>query len=619
MDNIKNTNLIPPSPNIDINTLKPFTRFCCSIGAIPASYLVAMSYEEQLLWLCDYLQNTVIPTVNNNGEAVAELQGLYVELKNYVDNYLKNLDVQNEINIKLDEMASDGTLSNLLLPIVNETVKPLQNDVNVLTLKYNELNSKVNSYVSGNPIIVDSTEEMTDTSKIYVLSSNGHIYYYDDVSKTFIDSNLTYSNDLTNYLGTKSNIDGLDNTYNLNDLTETGLYYIKGSSQPVNTPFPNAGVIIVFYQNIDRFYQFAIDYKTLSIYKRNFVTNEFTPWKKSFDFNYFVNIDDLNKLTENGYSYLSTNNNIKNTPSKIGGLLINFYENLNRGYQIYYASNGSIYRRNILNNIWSNWYDASKNYYDYDNVNELLKIYIKGVEFNFKHITDDAKNYNAWRFAEVKIDDFIINPEYGDIEGPLKELGAEDFISGVHGNELFNDLTIFIDGSRLSSFSSELFKGNFNKIVIYEKSTVYRNVNTPVISRNLQIEIDEKITVNNNWKFLVDNFLVEKATSGGVFSIFNNLLNFYSTNLDYELKTPPTSTNGTVISSNNISEVTFITNQSKYISVKKLKNYPYENSILQNFTSDNRLKAYLYAIDSAEGIKYDTNDVLNTSFEINIY
>lgn len=609
-------NLNELKPIINLN---PFARFCCTIGNLPSSYMASLTYEEQLLWFCDYLQNTVIPAVNNNAECVKELQELYVKLKDYVDNYFKNLDVQNEINIKLDEMASDGTLSNLLLPIVNETVKPLQNDVNVLTLKYNELNSKVNSYVSGNPIIVDSTEKMTDTSKIYVLSSNGHIYYYDDVSKTFIDSNLTYSNDLTNYLGTKSNIDGLDNTYNLNDLTETGLYYIKGSSQPVNTPFPNAGVIIVFYQNIDRFYQFAIDYKTLSIYKRNFVTNEFTPWKKSFDFNYFVNIDDLNKLTENGYSYLSTMNNIKNTPSKIGGLLINFYENLNRGYQIYYASNGSIYRRNILNNIWTNWYDGSKNYYDYDNVNELLKIYIKGVEFNFKHIIDNSKNYNAWRFAEVKIDDFIINPEYGDIEGPLKELGAEDFISGVHGNELFNDLTIFIDGSRLSSFSSELFKGNFNKIVIYEKSTVYRDVNTPVISRNLQIEIDEKITVNNNWKFLVDNFLVEKATSGGVFSIFNNLLNFYSTNLDYELKTPPISTNGTVISSNNISEVTFITNQSKYISVKKLKNYPYENSILQNFTSDNRLKAYLYAIDSAEGIKYDTNDVLNTSFEINIY
>lgn len=97
-----------------IQQLGPFTKFCCSIGAIPSSYLVSLTYEEQLLWLCDYLKNTVIPTVNNNGEAVTELQNLYTQLKNYVDNYFTNLDVQSEINNKLDEMATDGTLDTII-------------------------------------------------------------------------------------------------------------------------------------------------------------------------------------------------------------------------------------------------------------------------------------------------------------------------------------------------------------------------------------------------------------------------------------------------------------------------------------------------------------------------
>lgn len=97
-----------------IQILKPFTRFCCSIGAIPTSYLVSLTYEEQLLWLCDYLQNTIIPTVNQNADAVTELQNLYTQLKNYVDNYFTNLDVQNEINNKLDEMATDGTLDKII-------------------------------------------------------------------------------------------------------------------------------------------------------------------------------------------------------------------------------------------------------------------------------------------------------------------------------------------------------------------------------------------------------------------------------------------------------------------------------------------------------------------------
>lgn len=97
-----------------VQTLTPFTRLCMTIGALPTSYLISMSYEEQLIWLCNYLEKTIIPTINNNGQAVEELQNLYIQLKNYIDNYFENLDVQEEINNKLDEMADDGTLENLI-------------------------------------------------------------------------------------------------------------------------------------------------------------------------------------------------------------------------------------------------------------------------------------------------------------------------------------------------------------------------------------------------------------------------------------------------------------------------------------------------------------------------
>lgn len=180
MENIKNTNLIPPSPEININTLKPFTRFCCSIGIIPASYLVAMSYEEQLLWLCDFLENTLIPTVNNNGEAVAELQGLYIELKNYVDNYFKNLDVQEEINNKLDQMVQDGTLQviidqflklNSVLTFIN--VEEMKNSDNLTvgssarTMGYYTLNDGGGSLYR----IIENNGLANDSS--YILLNNG--------------------------------------------------------------------------------------------------------------------------------------------------------------------------------------------------------------------------------------------------------------------------------------------------------------------------------------------------------------------------------------------------------------------------------------------------------------
>ena len=100
--------------NKEVITLPPFKRLCMTIGELPSSYVETMTYYESLLWFCNYLGKTVIPTINNNAEAVEELQTKYIELKDYVDNYFENLDVQEEINNKLDEMAESGELADII-------------------------------------------------------------------------------------------------------------------------------------------------------------------------------------------------------------------------------------------------------------------------------------------------------------------------------------------------------------------------------------------------------------------------------------------------------------------------------------------------------------------------
>lgn len=92
----------------------PFGCFCYNLGFRPTVYSEALTYEEQLLWLIDFLQKTVIPAVNDSTEAVEELQALYIELKSYVDSYFENLDVQEEIDHKLDEMVEQGTLQEII-------------------------------------------------------------------------------------------------------------------------------------------------------------------------------------------------------------------------------------------------------------------------------------------------------------------------------------------------------------------------------------------------------------------------------------------------------------------------------------------------------------------------
>lgn len=87
----------------NIKKLPPFKRFCMTIGELPSSYVESMSYAECIAWLCNYLKETIIPAINDNADAVNELI-----------NWFNNLDVQDEVDAKLDEMVEDGTLDEII-------------------------------------------------------------------------------------------------------------------------------------------------------------------------------------------------------------------------------------------------------------------------------------------------------------------------------------------------------------------------------------------------------------------------------------------------------------------------------------------------------------------------
>lgn len=65
--------------------------------------------------------NKIINSVNTTGNQVETLTTAFNELQNYVTNYFNNLDVQEEINNKLDEMVQDGTLEQILNKFFTET------------------------------------------------------------------------------------------------------------------------------------------------------------------------------------------------------------------------------------------------------------------------------------------------------------------------------------------------------------------------------------------------------------------------------------------------------------------------------------------------------------------
>lgn len=99
---------------------RPFRFWCHRI--LPLVYDESLSYYELLCKVVAYL-NHMLEDVSQLADDVEELTRLYHELKDYVDNYFENLDVQDEINHKLDEMAEDGTLDRLLGAYVRNFTK----------------------------------------------------------------------------------------------------------------------------------------------------------------------------------------------------------------------------------------------------------------------------------------------------------------------------------------------------------------------------------------------------------------------------------------------------------------------------------------------------------------
>ena len=112
------------TPNPDANYTPPMKgysgqgafRFWCQT-VLPIVYDDSLSYYELLNKMVVYLNNTIsdVAAMEDNVQA---LHDAYAELESYVNNYFNNLDVQAEINTKLDQMASSGALDSLLEPFV---------------------------------------------------------------------------------------------------------------------------------------------------------------------------------------------------------------------------------------------------------------------------------------------------------------------------------------------------------------------------------------------------------------------------------------------------------------------------------------------------------------------
>lgn len=139
--------------------------------------------EEDFDALTDYgLISKIVEFLNE----VIESQNNVSDEMEYVLNYFNNLDVQDEIDNKIDEMVENGTFQSILdqyvMPYLEDLDTRLTGALNSEILNRQStdasLQSQINSLSSGSPIPVASVSDMTNTSRTYVNTTNGKWYYY---------------------------------------------------------------------------------------------------------------------------------------------------------------------------------------------------------------------------------------------------------------------------------------------------------------------------------------------------------------------------------------------------------------------------------------------------------
>lgn len=153
-------------------SFKPFRFWCQKV--LPLVYDDSLSYYELLCKLVKYL-NDMLAQLEAMGTDITNLQALYVELRNYLDTQ----DFESMVSDKLDEMATDGTLEELLndevLANILTEVHGMVEDVTFVFVGTGNIGNAVFCYPKNSThcTIIDTGEDSNAEVLMAALSANG--------------------------------------------------------------------------------------------------------------------------------------------------------------------------------------------------------------------------------------------------------------------------------------------------------------------------------------------------------------------------------------------------------------------------------------------------------------
>ena len=297
--------------------LQPFRFWCQKV--LPLVYDDSLSYYELLCKVVDYLNKTMEDVGVLEGD-VTGLHEAYKKLQDYVNDYFSTLDIQEEINNKLDTMASSGELTSLIAPLLPNLIA---------------------EWLSKN--VTPTTPVIDKTLTISGAGADAKI-----VGDKFNSALLSF------------NI--YDGTTPLSEL-KPGWYPVINSTPKTNLPNDSVFGLLIVYPHVAGVTNNYFVYLDASI-KTNYVKVDENNWTTLSN---YVNTETLfnSRLTYNGEAELSTLNNGwypvinitgSNLPVTTGfGLLLvykNSFSSTNNFYMFYHISSKTNYIR-VDENNWT--------------------------------------------------------------------------------------------------------------------------------------------------------------------------------------------------------------------------------------------------------------------------
>ena len=101
-----------------MNLISNFRRFPKSIGELPTSYRESISYEEQILWLCNFIEKEILPSIEISHETVEELKSAFDSLQKEVEKTFSDFEIDiNQVKVYSD--TQNELLKVYLIGLIN--------------------------------------------------------------------------------------------------------------------------------------------------------------------------------------------------------------------------------------------------------------------------------------------------------------------------------------------------------------------------------------------------------------------------------------------------------------------------------------------------------------------